>query len=77
MFVRVAFRPGYPEAAAGNLRFSEIAKSGDAMTHDHPATQVHATLEPRAEDLLGRHPPGAGNHDRRVDPDALDRPFAA
>jgi nicotinamidase-related amidase len=52
MFVRVAFRPGYPEAAAGNVRFSEIAKSGDAMTHDHPATQVHATLEPRADEPL-------------------------
>ena len=46
MFVRVAFRPGYPEAAAGNLSFGRIGQAGDAMTQDHPATQVHAALAP-------------------------------
>jgi nicotinamidase-related amidase len=47
MFVRVAFRPGYPEVAESNLSFSRLAEAGDAMTQDHPATQVHAALEPR------------------------------
>lgn len=48
MFVRVAFRPGYPEAAASNQAFSALAASGgDHMTQDHPATQVHDALEPR------------------------------
>jgi len=47
MFVRVAFRPGYPEAAASNAAFGAMAERGDAMTQDHPATQVHATLDPR------------------------------
>jgi nicotinamidase-related amidase len=46
MFVRVAFRPGYPEAAQSNRAFGAISQAGDAMTQDHPATQVHAALEP-------------------------------
>jgi nicotinamidase-related amidase len=50
MFVRVAFRPGYPEAAASNASFGSISQLGDAMTQDHPATQVHASLEPRADE---------------------------
>ena len=46
MFVRVAFRPGYPEAVASNLSFGRLSQAGDAMTQDHPATQVHAALSP-------------------------------
>jgi nicotinamidase-related amidase len=46
MFVRVAFRPGYPEAAEGNLAFAAVGQAGDLMTQDHPATQVHASLGP-------------------------------
>jgi nicotinamidase-related amidase len=47
MFVRVAFRPGYPEAAAGNATFAALASRGDTMTQDHPDTQVHAALAPQ------------------------------
>jgi nicotinamidase-related amidase len=48
MFVRVGFRPGYPEIAAANETFSAItAEAGDAYTEDHPATQVHASLAPQ------------------------------
>jgi nicotinamidase-related amidase len=50
MFVRVAFRPGYPEAAESNLAFGAISQAGDAFTQDHPATQVHAALEPLPEE---------------------------
>jgi nicotinamidase-related amidase len=46
MFVRVAFRPGYPEVAQSNASFSAAAQAGDAFTQDHPATQVHAALTP-------------------------------
>src|ERR1700733_12429378 len=47
MFVRVAFRPGYPEVAESNASFSAIAaQGGDAYTQDHPVTQVHAALTP-------------------------------
>ena len=48
MFVRVGFRPGYPEIASSNETFSAItAQAGDADTEDHPATQVHASLTPQ------------------------------
>ena len=47
MFVRVAFRPGYPEIAETNATFSAaVSGAGDAFHQDHPATQVHAALEP-------------------------------
>lgn len=46
MFVRVAFRPGYPEAVEANRTFSAIARAGDAMTEHHPSTQIHAALKP-------------------------------
>jgi nicotinamidase-related amidase len=47
MFVRVAFRPGYPEIAASNQTFSTMAgQAGDAYTQEHPATQVYAELAP-------------------------------
>lgn len=47
MFVRVAFRAGYPEAAAANLAFGRMAERGDAMTEDNAATQIAAELAPR------------------------------
>jgi nicotinamidase-related amidase len=47
MFVRVAFRQGYPEIAESNQTFSTMAgQGGDAYTQEHPATQVHASLTP-------------------------------
>ena len=47
MFVRVAFRPGYPEIAESNATFSALtSQAGDAYTQGHPATQVHASLTP-------------------------------
>lgn len=52
MFVRVAFRPGYPEVAASNAAFSAIARTGEAMTEDHPGTRIHASLEPRADEPI-------------------------
>lgn len=48
MFVRVAFRPGYPEIAESNATFSAMAaQAGDSYTQEHPVTQVHASLAPR------------------------------
>jgi len=47
IFVRVAFRPGYPEASARNKGFGAIAdNAGDTFTVHSPATQVHAALGP-------------------------------
>jgi len=48
MFVRAAFRPGYPEIAASNAMFSAVAaQAGDPFTEDHPASQLHASLAPQ------------------------------
>jgi nicotinamidase-related amidase len=46
-FVRVAFRPGYPEVSENNAIFSATAQqAGDTFTQDHSATQIHAALQP-------------------------------
>ncbi|MGI5240870.1 cysteine hydrolase family protein [Dactylosporangium sp. CA-139066] len=50
MFVRVGFRPGYPEAAESNRTFGAISAAGDTMTQDHPATQIHPALQPRPDE---------------------------
>jgi nicotinamidase-related amidase len=50
MFVRVAFRAGYPEVAASNVGFSAAAKAGDSMTQDHPHTQLHPALAARPDE---------------------------
>jgi nicotinamidase-related amidase len=48
MFVRVAFRPGYPEVAESNATFSAVtSQAGDSYTQDHPVTQIHASLAPQ------------------------------
>jgi nicotinamidase-related amidase len=47
MFVRVAFRPGYPEVAQSNASFSAAAQhAGESMHQDNAATQVHSVVEP-------------------------------
>jgi nicotinamidase-related amidase len=47
-FVRVAFRPGYPEISARNQGFSALASAGGAYLVDSPETQIVAALAPRA-----------------------------
>jgi nicotinamidase-related amidase len=46
MFVRVAFRPGFPEVSTSNRIFGGISKGGDSMHQDNPSTQVYAALNP-------------------------------
>lgn len=47
VYVRVAFRPGYPEASPRNRAFAALAQQGgDAFTVHSPATQVHAAVAP-------------------------------
>ncbi|MGH3412039.1 MAG: cysteine hydrolase family protein [Marmoricola sp.] len=50
MFVRVGFRPGFPEVAATNRAFSGLAGGGTPFGQDDVATQVHADLEPRDDE---------------------------
>ncbi|MEW2516812.1 cysteine hydrolase family protein [Actinacidiphila alni] len=52
IFVRVAFRPGYPEIAATNRSFSALGQAGDSFTADHPSTQVIEALAPRADEAV-------------------------
>ena len=48
IFVRIAFRPGFPEASPANRLFSAIAgTAGDAYGERSPATQIHPALAPR------------------------------
>lgn len=62
VFVRVAFREGFPEAAARNKTFGGIANSPQAphMTEDAEATQIIAALAPRpAEPVVVKRRYGA------------------
>jgi nicotinamidase-related amidase len=64
-FVRVAFRPGYPEVSSQNRSFSAVAKTaGDMFTDTSPATQLHPALAARADEpvvLKKRVSPFAGS----------------
>ena len=47
MFVRVGFRPGFPEVSPANRSFRAIAEAaGESFTEDSPAAQVHPALAP-------------------------------
>jgi nicotinamidase-related amidase len=46
VFVRIAFRPGYPEASAANRAFAALKSAGDAFTDVSPATQIHPAVAP-------------------------------
>ncbi|MFB9446405.1 cysteine hydrolase [Dactylosporangium vinaceum] len=50
MFVRVAFRPGYPEVSPANAVFGRLRAAGDTMTEAGPGTQLHAGLDVREGD---------------------------
>ena len=49
IFVRVAFRDGYPEVSAKNKAFSGITKLGN-MTISDDSTQIHYSVEPFADE---------------------------
>jgi nicotinamidase-related amidase len=53
VFVRVAFRPGFPEVSSKNKTFSTLVASGQArFGEDDAATQIHPTLAPQNDDLV-------------------------
>jgi len=53
IFVRVAFRPGYPEIAASNLSFGAAkARAGEGMHLDQPGTQIIDRFAPRADEHI-------------------------
>lgn len=52
-FVRVAFRPGYPEVADSNFTFSQSkAHAGERMHEQDASTQIHAAFERRADEPI-------------------------
>jgi nicotinamidase-related amidase len=47
IFVRVAFRPGFPEVSTNNRSFSALAgTAGHKFGEDNPATQIHPAVAP-------------------------------
>jgi nicotinamidase-related amidase len=51
IFVRVAFRPGFPEVSTANRSFSALAgTAGDSFGEDNPATQIDPAVAPRADE---------------------------
>lgn len=51
IFVRVAFRGGYPEVSARNKSFSAIALR-PAMDAAAPETQIHESVRPRPDEVV-------------------------
>jgi nicotinamidase-related amidase len=51
VYVRVAFRPGFPEICPRNKTFSAIAAS-TAMGVDDLATQIHPSVAPHPGDIV-------------------------
>ena len=53
IFVRVAFRAGYPEVSPRNRTFSvAVSQAGTRFTEESEATAVHPALGPRDADLV-------------------------
>jgi nicotinamidase-related amidase len=51
VYVRVAFRGGYPEISARNRAFSALAGRG-GLTEDEPAAQIHPDVAPQLGDVV-------------------------
>ncbi|MCL6625253.1 MAG: cysteine hydrolase [Alicyclobacillus shizuokensis] len=49
IFVRVAFREGYPEVSPRNKSFSAISER-PGMTYSDAATQIHESVQPRPDE---------------------------
>jgi len=51
IYVRVAFREGYPEVSANNKMFAAAARFG-GMAESDEATQIHVSVQPQPGELL-------------------------
>ncbi|WP_046495346.1 cysteine hydrolase family protein [Streptomyces odonnellii] len=52
VFVRVAFRPGYPELNPTNKGMAPLSGYGDVFVETEPTTQVHPALGATAKDIV-------------------------
>src|SRR5690242_20327337 len=50
-YVKVGFRPGYPEVSPNNLAFSTIRSSG-RFEGDAPGSEIHPRVAPHADDFI-------------------------
>jgi nicotinamidase-related amidase len=49
-FVRIAFRPGFPEVSPNNKAFSVIANAATTFAADSDATKIHPAVSPLANE---------------------------
>jgi nicotinamidase-related amidase len=52
IYVRVGFRPGYPEVSPANRSFSTLAATGADYTEAGPATALHPALTPQPGEVV-------------------------
>ena len=52
LFVRVAFRDGFPEIAGTNRAFSALKERGSSGTEQHEQTRIHPAFERRDDEPL-------------------------
>jgi len=58
-YVKVGFRPGYPEVSPNNLAFSSIRSSG-RFEADAPGAEIHPQVAPREHEvIITKHRVGA------------------
>src|SRR5262249_21714846 len=51
LYVRVAFRPGYPEVSARNRSFAALSEN-PGFGVDDPGTQIHPAIAPEPDDVI-------------------------
>jgi len=51
IYVRVAFRPGFPEVSSNNRTFATLSTSGN-FGDDDPETRIHPAIAPRPGDVV-------------------------
>lgn len=51
VWVRVCFRPGYPEVSPRNARFSEMRQTGRLLESD-PGSDIHPSLDVQPQDVV-------------------------
>lgn len=52
IYVRVAFRPGYPEISSRNKMFGGIASRAGSVPIPEAAMHIHASVQPRSDELI-------------------------
>lgn len=52
VFVRVAFRPGYPEVSAENKMMAALPRSGAVFVETEPTSRIHSAFHVGAEDIV-------------------------